>query len=64
MPKYDQITQESIEEAVKRFERGELRSGRGGQKVMSRQQAIAIGFSQARKRGAKIPPPPGRGRVR
>lgn len=64
MPKYDQITQESIEEAVKRFERGELRSGRSDQKVMSRQQAIAIGFSQARKRGAKIPPPPGRGRVR
>jgi hypothetical protein len=55
---YDQIMQESIEEAVRKFERGELRCGRSGQKVMSRRQAIAIGFSEARKRGAKIPPPP------
>jgi hypothetical protein len=54
---YDQIMQESIEEAVRKFERGELRCGRSGQKVMSRRQAIAIGFSEARKRGAKIPPP-------
>lgn len=35
--------------------RGTLRSGRSGKKVTSRKQAIAIGLSEARKRGAKVP---------
>jgi hypothetical protein len=37
------------------FKRGELHSGKGGPVVKSRKQAIAIGLSQARKRGAKVP---------
>ena len=37
--------------------RGTLRSGRSGKKVTSRKQAIAIGLSQARKEGGKVPPP-------
>ncbi len=37
------------------FKRGELKSGRSGKKVKSRKQAIAIGLSEARKEGAKVP---------
>jgi hypothetical protein len=37
------------------FKRGKLRSGRSGRKVKSRKQAIAIGLSQARREGAKVP---------
>lgn len=43
---------------MRRMEHGTLRSGKGGKggKVTSREQAIAIGLSEARKRGAKVPP--------
>jgi hypothetical protein len=44
--------------------RGTLRSGRSGKKVTSRKQAIAIGLSQARREGAKVPRKPGSGRPR
>jgi len=37
------------------FKRGTLKSGRSGKRVKSRKQAIAIGLSEARKRGAKVP---------
>jgi len=37
--------------------RGELKSGRSGKTVKSRKQAIAIGLSEARREGAKVPPP-------
>ena len=37
------------------FKRGNLKMGRSGKKVQSRKQAIAIGLSEARKRGAKVP---------
>jgi hypothetical protein len=40
---------------MKERKRGTLRSGRSGRKVTSREQAIAIGLSQARKQGAKVP---------
>jgi hypothetical protein len=39
------------------MKKGELRSGRSGRKVTNPKQAIAIGLSEARKRGAKVPPP-------
>lgn len=39
------------------FKRGELKSGRSGKKVKSREQAVAIGLSEARNAGAKVPPP-------
>jgi hypothetical protein len=38
------------------MKRGQLRSGRSGRKVKSRKQAIAIGLSEARQAGAKVPP--------
>jgi hypothetical protein len=40
---------------MKKRKKGTLRSGRGGKKVTSRKQAIAIGLSEARKRGKKVP---------
>lgn len=40
------------------MKRGKLKSGRSGKKVKSRKQAIAIGLSEARKKGAKVPKPP------
>jgi hypothetical protein len=38
------------------MKKGRLKSGRSGKKVTSRKQAIAIGLSEARKKGAKVPP--------
>jgi hypothetical protein len=38
------------------FKRGKLKSGRSGKKVTNRKQAIAIGLSEARRSGAKVPP--------
>jgi hypothetical protein len=44
-----------VERAMHEMKRGELRSGRSGKVVRSRKQAIAIGLSEARKSGARIP---------
>ena len=44
-----------VKRAMHEMKRGKLRSGRSGKKVKSRKQAIAIGLSEARKSGAKIP---------
>jgi hypothetical protein len=44
-----------VEREVREMERGELKSGRSGKKVTNRKQAIAIGLSEARKAGAKVP---------
>ena len=49
---------EKVERAMHEMKRGELRSGRSGKKVKSRKQAIAIGLSEARKAGGKVPAPP------
>ena len=46
---------EKVERAMHEMKRGELRSGRSGKKVTSREQAIAIGLSEARQAGAKVP---------
>lgn len=55
--KYGQAASQSVESALHREKRGTLRSGKGGKggKVTSRKQAIAIGLSEARKKGAKVP---------
>jgi hypothetical protein len=45
-----------VKRAMHEMKRGTLRSGRSGKKVTSRKQAIAIGLSEARKSGARIPP--------
>ena len=56
--KYGKRAQKSVESAMRRKKKGTLRSGKGGKggKVRSRKQAIAIGLSEARKKGAKVPP--------
>ncbi len=55
--KYGKAAGKSVASAMRREKRGTLRSGKGGKggKVTSRKQAIAIGLSEARKKGAKVP---------
>jgi hypothetical protein len=55
MAKYGTKAQRKVERAMHERKRGTLRSGRSGKKVTSREQAIAIGLSEARKSGAKVP---------
>lgn len=55
MAKYGKKASEKVEKAMHERKRGTLRSGRSGKKVKSRKQAIAIGLSQARRAGAKVP---------
>ena len=57
MAKYSKKAQEKIEEVMHEYKHGELKSGKGGKggKVKSRKQAIAIGISEAREAGAKVP---------
>jgi hypothetical protein len=54
MAKYSKGASRTVESAMRRRKRGTLKSGSGG-KVKSRKQAIAIGLSEARKKGAKVP---------
>jgi len=55
--KYGKAASDSVEKALHKEKRGTLHSGKGGKggKVTSRKQAIAIGLSEARKKGAKMP---------
>jgi Family of unknown function (DUF6496) len=64
--KYGRAASKTVESAMRRRKRGTLRSGRGGKggRVKSRKQAIAIGLSEARKKGAKVPRRRGGGRKR
>ncbi|HUE72875.1 MAG TPA: DUF6496 domain-containing protein [Pirellulaceae bacterium] len=55
MAKYGKKAQEKVKQAMKERKEGTLKSGRSGKKVTSRKQAIAIGLSQARKAGGKVP---------
>lgn len=55
MAKYGKKAQKVVKKAVHKFKKGKLKSGRSGAKVKSRKQAIAIGLSEARKKGAKVP---------
>lgn len=55
MAKYGPKAQRKVARAMRERKRGTLRSGRSGQKVRSRKQAIAIGLSEARRAGAKVP---------
>lgn len=61
--KYGEAASKSVERTMRRKKRGTLRSG-SGQKVKSRKQAIAIGLSEARKKGAKVPRKSSGGRKR
>ena len=55
--KYSKGASKDVESAMRRKKRGTLRSGKGGKggRVKSRKQAIAIGLSEARKKGKKVP---------
>ena len=53
--KYSKKASASVERAMKKRNAGTLKSGRSGRKVTSRKQAIAIGLSEARAAGAKVP---------
>jgi hypothetical protein len=54
--KYSKKSQSTVKAAMHKRKHGELKSGKSGKKVTSRKQAIAIGLSEARKKGAKVPP--------
>ena len=53
--KYSKKASADVERAMKKRKAGTLKSGRSGKKVKSRKQAIAIGLSEARRSGAKVP---------
>jgi hypothetical protein len=53
--KYGKAAGKSVKRAMKKRKSGTLKSGRSGRKVTSRKQAIAIGLSEAREKGAKVP---------
>ncbi|HEV3154705.1 MAG TPA: DUF6496 domain-containing protein [Candidatus Baltobacteraceae bacterium] len=58
--KYGPKAERKVERSMHEYKRGELKSGRSGRKVKSRKQAIAIGLSEARQSGGKVPPNPNR----
>jgi Family of unknown function (DUF6496) len=53
--KYSRSASKDVEGAMRKRKKGTLRSGRSGRKVKSRKQAIAIGLSEARQKGKKVP---------
>lgn len=55
MAKYSKKSQGKVKRAMEEMKEGKLKSGRSGRRVTSRKQAIAIGLSEARKEGAKVP---------
>jgi hypothetical protein len=56
--RYSPSASKDVERAMRKRKRGTLRSGRSGAKVKSRKQAIAIGLSEARRKGKKVPKMP------
>jgi len=56
MARYGKKAGEKVEKAMHEMKRGTLKSGRSGKKVTSKKQAIAIGLSEAREAGGKVPP--------
>jgi hypothetical protein len=55
MARYGKKAQEKVKKVMHEKKKGTLRSGKSGKKVTSRKQAIAIGLSEARRAGAKVP---------
>ena len=55
MAKYGRKARSKVKRAMHKKKRGTLRSGRSGKRVKSRKQAIAIGLSEARRAGGKVP---------
>jgi hypothetical protein len=63
MARYSKGSQQKVKKVMDEMKEGKLKSGRSGKKVTSRKQAIAIGLSEARKQGSKVPPAPERSAV-
>jgi hypothetical protein len=61
--KYGPKASEDVERVMREMKEGTLKSGRSGKKVTNPRQAIAIGLSEARKEGARVPPPKPRRRT-
>jgi hypothetical protein len=57
MARYGKKAQSKVKRAMHEMKRGKLKSGRSGKRVRSRKQAIAIGLSEARRAGGKVPSP-------
>ena len=55
MPKYGEKAQAKVKKVMHEMKKGKLKSGSSGKKVTSRKQAVAIGLSEARKAGGKVP---------
>lgn len=55
MAMYSKTAATSVKHAMEKMEAGTLKSGKSGKNVTSRKQAVAIGLSEARKKGAKVP---------
>jgi hypothetical protein len=55
MATYGAKAQQTVKEAMHEYKQGKLKSGKSGKPVKTRQQAVAIGLSEARKKGAKVP---------
>ncbi len=55
MNKYGPKAQKKVEKAIEEMKKGKLKSGRSGKKVTNPKQAVAIGLSEARKEGGKVP---------
>jgi hypothetical protein len=55
MNKYGEKAQKKVEKSVHEMKEGKLKSGQSGKKVTSKKQAVAIGLSEARKSGGKVP---------
>lgn len=53
--KYSRSASKDVEREMHEFKRGRLKMGRSGKRVVSRKQAIAIGLSEARRKGKKVP---------
>lgn len=55
MARYSRGAQKSVKQAMHKRKKGKLKTGKSGKHVTSRKQAIAIGHSEARRKGAKVP---------
>ena len=64
MAKYSKKAQEKVAETMHEMKEGKLKMGRSRKKVRNPKQAVAIGLSEARKAGAKVPPPPKKKRAK
>jgi len=55
MARYGEKARKSVERAMHKLKKGTLKSGKSGNPVRNRKQAVAIGLSEARRKGAKVP---------